>query len=56
MFRFQQGFKNANLPKGNDHVTGACHTDRRVQQRTHSAVPGIGFHPIRMEMQRLRRC
>jgi hypothetical protein len=55
-FRFQQRFKNANLPKGNDHVAWACHTDRRVQQGTHSAVSGIGFQPIRMEMQRLRRC
>ena len=56
MLRFQQRLKNAGLPKDNDHVAETCHTDRRVQQRTHSAVPGVGFHPIRMEMQRLRRC
>ena len=56
MLRFQQRLKNAGLPKDNDHVAWTCHTDRRVQQRTHTAVPGIGFQPIRMEMQRLRRC
>jgi len=56
MFRLQQQLKNANLPKGNDHVAWACHTNSRVQQRTHRTVPGIGFQSIRMEMQRLRRC
>jgi hypothetical protein len=56
MFRFQQQLENANLPKGNVHVAGACHTNCRVQQRTHTAVPGVGFHPIWMEVQRLRRC
>jgi hypothetical protein len=56
MFLFQQWFKNASLPKGNVHVADACHTNCRVQQRTHTAVPGIGFYPIRMEVQCLRRC
>ena len=56
MFRFQQQFKNADLPKGNVHVADACHTGCRVQQRTHSAVPDVSFQPIRVEVQRLRRC
>jgi len=46
MFRFQQRFENAGLPKGNAHVAGTCHTNRRVQQRTHSAVSSVGFQPI----------
>lgn len=56
VFLFQQRFKNADLPKGNVHVADACHTNCRVQQRTHTAVPGVSFHPIRMEVQRLRCC
>jgi len=56
MFSFQQQFKNADLPKGDVHVAEASHTGCRVQQRTHSAVPGVSFQPVRVEVQRLRRC
>ncbi|MCU1332223.1 MAG: hypothetical protein JWM08_1215 [Candidatus Angelobacter sp.] len=55
MLCFQQWLKNADLPKGNGRVENASHANRRVQQRTHSTVPGVSFQPIRMEMQRLRR-